>query len=181
MAIWNGCHIRNFDWFYQLSFFTKLERTIFWSYHRSLIPKTTWSLNCKYSLHLQTKITNLTFKFWFSNMCWYYRIHVLTFPYLSELPPNMNECRINSQWWLLSRSKHDYCLLNAPGLRSFKDIVNLDTVRRFIVCRSRGNTIPGFIYILYIYIYINNWLSMSQILRMSLQRGNDKRGEGAVG
>lgn len=91
MAIWNGCHIRNFDWFYQLSFFTKLERTIFWSYHRSLIPKTTWSLNCKYSLHLQTKITNLTFKFWFSNMCWYYRIHVLTFPYLSELPPNMNE------------------------------------------------------------------------------------------
>lgn len=151
MAIWNGCHIRNFDWFYQLSFFTKLERTIFWSYHRSLIPKTTWSLNCKYSLHLQTKITNLTFKFWFSNMCWYYRIHVLTFPYLSELPPNMNECRINSQWWLLSGSKHDYGLLNAPGLRSFKDIVNLDTVRRFIVCRSRGNTIPGFIGCIFIF------------------------------
>lgn len=60
MAICNGCHIRNFDWFYQLSFFTKLELTIFWSYHRSLIPKTTWSLNSKYSLHLQTKITNLT-------------------------------------------------------------------------------------------------------------------------
>lgn len=97
---------------------------------------------------------DLTFNSWFSNIHWYYRIHVVTFPYLSELPPNMNEsneCRINSQWWLLSRSKHDYGLLNAPGLRSFKDIVNLDTVRRFIVCRSRGNTIPGFICCIFIF------------------------------
>lgn len=194
MAIWNGCHIRqyslNFDWFYWLSFFTEFKLTIFWSYHRSLTPtpqknppghKTT-SIYCISGQKLQL---DLTFNSWFSNIHWYYRIHVVTFPYLSELPPNMNEwmneCRINSQWWLLSRSKHDYGLLNAPGLRSFKDIVNLDTVRRFIVCRSRGNTIPGFIYMLFIYIYTNNWLSTSQILRMSLQRGNDKRGEGAGG
>lgn len=164
MAIWNGCHIRqysiNFDWFYWLSFFTEFKLTIFWSYHRSLTPtppknppghKTT-SIYCISGQKLQL---DLTFNSWFSNIHWYYRIHVVTFPYLSELPPNMNEwmneCRINSQWWLLSRSKHDYCLLNAPGLRSFKDIVNLDTVRRFIVCRSRGNTIPGFICCIFIF------------------------------
>lgn len=164
MAIWNGCHIRqysiNFDWFYWLSFFTEFKLTIFWSYHRSLTPtpqknppghKTT-SIYCISGQKLQL---DLTFNSWFSNIHWYYRIHVVTFPYLSELPPNMNEwmneCRSNSQWWLLSRSKHDYGLLNAPGLRSFKDIVNLDTVRRFIVCRSRGNTIPGFICCIFIF------------------------------
>lgn len=42
MAIWNGCHIRqysiNFDWFYWLSLFTELELTIFLSYYRSLTP-----------------------------------------------------------------------------------------------------------------------------------------------
>lgn len=167
MAIWNGCHIRrysiNFDWFYWLSFFTELELTIFWSYHRSLTthpPKNppghkTTSIVCisrqklrtlhfKSTLVLQNSCGNVSLPFW-----------------IASKHEWMNECRINSQWWLLSRSKHDYGLLNAPGLRSFKDIVNLDTVRRFIVCRSRGNTIPGFIYMLFIYIYTNNWLSMS--------------------
>lgn len=118
----------------------------------------------KYTLVLQNSCGNVSLPFW-----------------IASKHEWMNECRSNPQWWLLSRSKHDYGLLNAPGLRSFKDIVNLDTVRRFIVCRSRGNTIPGFIYMLYIYIYTNNWLSMSQILRTSLQRENDKRGEGAGG
>lgn len=100
MAIWNGCHIRqysiNFDWFYWLSFFTELKLTIFWSYHRSLTPtpqknppghKTT-SIYCISGQKLQL---DLTFNSWFSNIHWYYRIHVVTFPYLSELPPNMNE------------------------------------------------------------------------------------------
>lgn len=99
MAIWNGCHIRqysiNFDWCYWLSFLTELELTIFWSYHRSLTPhppknppghKT--SIYCISGQKLQL---DLTFNSWFSNIHWYYRIHVVTFPYLSELPPNMNE------------------------------------------------------------------------------------------
>lgn len=112
-------------------------------------------------------------------MCWYYRIHVLTFPYLSELPPNMNECRINSQWWLLSGSKHDYGLLNAPGLRSFKDIVNLDTVRRFTLCRSRGNTIPGFICCIFIFTPTtgSRW---ARSLGWACN-GEMTKGEGAVG
>lgn len=88
----------------------------------------------KYTLVLQNSCGNVSLPFWIASK------HEWT-----------NECRINSQWWLLSRSKHDYGLLNAPGLRSFKDIVNLDTVRRFIVCRSRGNTIPGFICCIFIF------------------------------
>lgn len=154
--IWNGCHIvpdsMNFDWFYMLSFFTELELT-FWSYHRSLKKLSGHKKNStKNILHLRTEIKTLTLHLiFFFKYIPVYKIHEETFPYLSELPPNMNECRSNSLWWLLSRSKHDYGLLKAPRLRSFKDIVNLDTVRRFILCWSRENTISGFIYCIFIF------------------------------
>lgn len=119
MAIWNGCHIMldsmNFDWFYMLSFFTELELTTFWSYHRSLNKPPGHKNNKVYFASSDRNYNiNLTLNF-FSNIYRYiYKIHEVTFPYLSELPPNMNECRSNSLWWLLSRSKHDYGLLNMP-------------------------------------------------------------------
>lgn len=120
----------------------------------SFTQKTIWSQknSTKNILHLRTEIKTLTLHLiFFFKYIPVYKIHEETFPYLSELPPNMNECRSNSLWWLLSRSKHDYGLLKAPRLRSFKDIVNLDTVRRFILCWSRENTISGFIYCIFIF------------------------------
>lgn len=48
----------------------------------------TTSIYCISGQKLQLDVT---FNSWFSNIHWYYRIHVVTFPYLSELPPNMNE------------------------------------------------------------------------------------------
>lgn len=122
----------------------------------SFTQKTIWSQknSTKNILHLRTEIKTLTLHLiFFFKYIPVYKIHEETFPYLSELPPNMNECRSNSLWWLLSRSKHDYGLLKAPRLRSFKDIVNLDTVRRFILCWSRENTISGFIYSNCIFIF----------------------------
>lgn len=50
--------------------------------------------------------------------------------------------------------KYDYGLLNVFGLRLFKDIVNLDMVRWFIVCWLWGNMIFGFICCIFIFILI---------------------------
>lgn len=124
----------------------------------SFTQKTIWSQknSTKNILHLRTEIKTLTLHLiFFFKYIPVYKIHEETFPYLSELPPNMNECRSNSLWWLLSRSKHDYGLLKAPRLRSFKDIVNLDTVRRLdgLYSADHGRTRSLGLYTVYLYLH----------------------------
>lgn len=152
--IWNGCHIvpdsMNFAGLILHVVFLYRIRTDILKLS-SFTQKTIWSQkNSTKNIRTEIKTLTLHLIFFFKYIP-VYKIHEETFPYLSELPPNMNECRSNSLWWLLSRSKHDYGLLKAPRLRSFKDIVNLDTVRRFILCWSRENTISGFIYCIFIF------------------------------